>query len=125
MKLQPDRMDVQAVTGYGAGWIAINGEKFQRSLIISSKGDRFDWPCQHPRELTNAHFEPLAQLGVEMLIFGSGHRLQFPPPDCLQSLMRIGLGIETMDTQAACRTYNILAGEGRHVAAALIVGLAD
>jgi uncharacterized protein len=121
MKLQPDRMDVQAVTGYGAGWIAINGEKVHHSLIISSKGDRLEWPCQHPDELTSAHFEGLTQLGVELLIFGSGQRLQFPRPECLQSLMRAGLGLETMDTQAACRTYNILAGEGRHVAAALIV----
>jgi uncharacterized protein len=121
MKLQPDRMDVQAVTGYGAGWIAINGEKVHHSLIISSKGDRLDWPCQHPSDLTQAHFEGLAQLGVEMLIFGSGLRLQFPPSECLQSLMHAGLGVETMDTQAACRTYSILAGEGRHVAAALII----
>jgi len=121
MKLQPDRMDVQAVTGYGEGWIAINGEKIHHSLIISSKGDRWDWPCHHLDELTRAHFDELAQLGVELVIFGSGRRLQFPRPECLQGLMQLGLGVETMDTQAACRTYNILAGEGRQVAAALIV----
>jgi len=80
-----------------------------------------DWSCKHPNDLTSAHFEGLTQLGVELLIFGSGLRLQFPPPECLQSLMLEGLGLETMDTQAACRTYNILAAEGRHVAAALIV----
>ncbi len=121
MKLQPDRMDVLAVTGYGDGWIAINGDKVEHSVIISSKGARLAWPCEHPDELGPAHFQAVCDLGVEMLIFGSGRRLQFPPPQCLQSLMQQGLGIETMDTQAACRTYNILAGEGRHVAAALIV----
>ena len=121
MKLQPDRMDVLAVTGYGEGWIALNGDKVENSVIISSKGTRLDWPCQHPDELRAEHFEAVCELGVELLIFGSGLRLQFPPAPCMQSLIQQGLGIETMDTQAACRTYNILASEGRHVAAALIV----
>jgi len=121
MKLQPDRMDVLAVTGYGDGWIAINGDKVAHSVIISSKGALLPWSCQHPDDLTPAHFQAVSELGIELLIFGSGRRLQFPPAHCLQGLIQLGLGIETMDTQAACRTYNILAGEGRHVAAALIV----
>ena len=121
MKLQPDRMDVLAVTGYGEGWVGINGDKVEHSVIISSKGALLPWPCQHPDDLTPNHFQAVSELGIELLIFGSGRRLQFPPTHCLQSLIQLGLGIETMDTQAACRTYNILAGEGRHVAAALIV----
>jgi uncharacterized protein len=121
MKLQPDRMDVLAVTGYGEGWIGINRDKVEHSVIISSKGALLPWPCQHPDDLTPAHFQAVSELGIELLIFGSGRRLQFPPAHCLQGLIQLGLGIETMDTQAACRTYNILAGEGRHVAAALIV----
>jgi uncharacterized protein len=56
-----------------------------------------------------------------LVIFGSGARLRFPPPAWLQALMRQRIGIETMDTQAACRTYNILAGEGRSVLAALVI----
>jgi uncharacterized protein len=56
-----------------------------------------------------------------MVIFGSGKRLRFVRPALLQGLINRGVGVETMDTQAACRTYNILAGEGRHVAAALIL----
>ena len=114
-------MDVLAVTGYCEAWIAINGEKVHHSVIINSKGARLDWPCQHPDDLSPAHFQAVCEMGVELLIFGSGRRLQFPPANCLQGLIQMGLGVETMDTQAACRTYNILAGEGRHVAAALIV----
>ena len=121
MKLQPDRMDVLAVTGYGEGWIGINGDKVEHSVIISSKGALLAWPCQHPDDLTPAHFQAVSELGIELLIFGSGRRLQFPPAHCLQSLIQLGLGIETMDTQAACRTYNILAAEGRHVALALLL----
>ena len=55
------------------------------------------------------------------MIFGSGTRLRFPPPAFLRALMEKRIGIETMDTLAACRTYNILAGEGRRVIAALLI----
>ena len=121
MKLQPDRMDVQAVTGYGPGWIALNGEKLQHSLLITSSGERRDCACQRFEDLCPAHFETLADLSVEMVIFGSGSRLRFPPPAWLAPLMAKRIGLETMDTAAACRTYNILAGEGRPVAAVLLV----
>lgn len=57
----------------------------------------------------------------ELIIFGSGGRLRFPPPAFLATLMKLRIGVETMDTLAACRTYNILAGEGRHVLAALLI----
>ena len=88
MKLQPDRMDVQAVTGYGPGWIALNGEKLQHSLLITSTGERRDWACQCFEDLGPAHFASLADLPVEMVIFGSGSRLRFPPPAWLAPLMK-------------------------------------
>lgn len=114
-------MDVQAVTGYGPGWIALNGEKLQHSLLITSAGVRRDWACQRFEDLGPEHFAALADLPVEMVIFGSGSRLRFPPPGWLSSLMAKRIGLETMDTAAACRTYNILAGEGRAVAAVLLI----
>jgi uncharacterized protein len=55
-----------------------------------------------------------------MVIFGSGSKLKFPSPDLQRALMAARIGLETMDTLAACRTYNILAGEGRHVLAVLL-----
>ena len=63
----------------------------------------------------------LAALEAEVVIFGSGSRIRFPPPAWLKPLIEKRLGLETMDTQAACRTYNILAGEGRNVIAALLL----
>ena len=63
----------------------------------------------------------LADMKPELVIFGSGTRLRFPPPAFLRGLMDQRIGLETMDTLAACRTYNILAGEGRHVVAALLI----
>ncbi|PUE26688.1 hypothetical protein B9Z39_10195 [Limnohabitans sp. JirII-29] len=121
MKLQPDRFDVPSVTGYGPGWVAIQGEKTHHSVVIASNGTQFDWGCEHFQDLGPSHFAQLAELDVEFVIFGSGKLLRFASPAWMQGLMQKRIGVETMDTQAACRTYNILAGEGRKVAAALLI----
>ena len=125
MKLQPDRLDVQSILAYGAGWVGLgnNGvaEKIDYSIVIGSRGEKFAWQCARFEHLTADHFGLLADLKPELVIFGSGARLRFPPPLFLRSLMAARIGIETMDTLAACRTYNILAGEGRHVVAALMI----
>ena len=121
MKLQPDRIETQSVTGYGPGWIALQGEKIHHSVLISSGGLRQEWPCRSFADLTAAHFASLETLDVELVIFGSGEQLRFVPSAWLAGLMARRIGLETMDTQAACRTYNILAGEGRKVAAALLL----
>lgn len=125
MKLQPDRLEVQSILGYGPGWVGLgsNGvaEKIERSIVIGSRGEKFDWNCASFEDLTEAHFDLLAATQPEMVIFGSGSRLRFPPPVFLRRLMQKRIGIETMDTLAACRTYNILAGEGRQVIAALLI----
>ena len=121
MKLQPDRIQTLAITGYGEGWIAVNGEKFTHSIVLSSLGDKRKWECSDPSTLSEGDFAELARMDVEMIIFGSGDKLCFPRPEWLLSLYAKGIGVESMDTHAACRTYNILAGEGRKVAAALLV----
>ncbi len=121
MKLQPDKSDVQTLTAHGPGWVAINNEKITHSVVIGSNGERFDWNCADFSEIGEAHFAQLAELGAEMIIFGSGGRIRFPSPSWLQPLMARRIGVETMDTHAACRTFNILAGEGRHVVAALLL----
>ncbi len=90
-------------------------------MLITSEGLRLDWNCQTFEDLGTQHFEQLADLDVELIIFGSGEQLRFPKPEWQVGLMQRRLGLETMDTQAACRTYNILAGEGRKVAAALLI----
>jgi uncharacterized protein len=121
MKLQPDQSDVQSISGYGPGWVGVNGEKIGHSVIIGSAGARIEWPARHFEDLGPEHFAQLAQLDLEVVIFGSGSRIRFPKAAWLQPLMARRIGIETMDTAAACRTYNILAQEGRRVAAALLL----
>ena len=121
MKFQPDRSDAQTIRGYGPGWIAVEADRIDHSVLIGSGGLRQAWDCRRFEDLTAAHFELLAGLDAEVIVFGSGLRNRFPPPAWLRPLMARRLGLETMDTQAACRTYNILAGEGRNVVAALLL----
>jgi uncharacterized protein len=121
MKLQPDKSDAQSLTAHGPGWVAINNEKVEGSVVVGSRGERFEWNCTRFDQLGPEHFAQLASLGAELIIFGSGSRIRFPQAAWLQPLMARRTGVETMDTPAACRTYNILAGEGRHVIAALLV----
>jgi uncharacterized protein len=122
MKLQPDKSDVQStISGYGPGWVGVNGEKITHSVILSSRGERIAWPAERFEDLGAEHFELLAQVEAEVVIFGSGPRIRFPQAAWLRPLMAKRIGIETMDTAAACRTYNILAQEGRSVAVALLL----
>ena len=129
MKLQPDKLDVQSILGYGPGWVGLGrngvGEKIERSVIIGSRGELIEWNCASFQDLKVEHFDQLAGYHPELVLFGSGTRLRFPPPAFLRRLMAQRIGMETMDTLAACRTYNILAAEGRYVMAALLIEPAD
>jgi uncharacterized protein len=121
MKLQPDKFDVTSVSGYGPDWIAVNGEKFKHSLVLALHSPPKDWGCASYADLTEQHFGQLADSGAELIVFGSGSRLRFPKPEWLRTLMARRIGVETMDTQAACRTFNILASENRNVVAVLLL----
>jgi uncharacterized protein len=121
VKLQPDKFDVQAISGYGDGWVGVNGEKIAHSVVVASTGERFDWNASRFEDLGPEHFAQLAKLDIEVAVFGSGSRIRFPKPVWLKPLIDVSVGVETMDTAAACRTYNILAQEGRRVAVALLI----
>jgi uncharacterized protein len=123
MKLQPDKSNSLTINAYGQGWIEVNGEKFTHSLIVSSLMGAVPekWAVTQFGELKAEDFSPLATSGAELIIFGSGQRLRFPQPGWLAPLIARGIGLETMDTAAACRTYNILASEGRKVVVVLLL----
>ena len=80
-----------------------------------------DWKVRSFKSLAQDNIEALAALNPELVLLGTGDVLRFPDPRLLVNLTRAGIGAEVMDTRAACRTYNILAEEGRNVAAALII----
>ena len=120
MKLQPDQFNAPFVSAYEAGWIAVNGERHEGPLVIHTETGCSPWVVGSFEELNAQSFAPFALLKPELIVFGSGIRLRFPPPAWLMALTQARIGVETMDTAAACRTYNILASEGRRVIAALL-----
>jgi uncharacterized protein len=108
------------ITGYGPGYVAVNGERRSTSLLVLAD-QLAQWDVHTHAALTPAVFDRLARLPVEILLLGTGSRLHFPHPSLTQPLRAAGIGVEVMDTGAACRTYNILLSEDRRVGAALIL----
>ena len=80
-----------------------------------------DWPVLSPDQFNVAATEALLELEPEVVLLGTGSRQVFPPREAQVALLRQRVGIEVMDNAAACRTYNLLAGEGRRVIAAIIL----
>jgi uncharacterized protein len=80
-----------------------------------------DWPATSVEALAPDHLAAIVEMRPEIVLLGSGAAFRFPEPALLAPLYRAGIGVEVMDTPAACRTYNILMGEGRNVVAALIL----
>ncbi len=108
-------------TGYGEGYVAINGARCESSVVVLPERIINPWDAAGFDALAPAHFEFLSQLGVEVILLGTGPRLRFPSPALQSIVLRSRIGLEVMDASAACRTYNILATEGRKVAAAILL----
>ena len=120
MKLQPDQFNAPFISAYEPGWIEVNNHKYTGSLVISSQSGCSPWSVGQFEALNAECFHELMRFKPELIVFGSGRTLRFPKPLWLAGLMQHGIGVESMDTPAACRTYNILASEGRRVLAALL-----
>jgi uncharacterized protein len=111
----------QLITGYGEGWIEVNETRYPHSLIVLPGQLLKDWDATDFENLTAAHFERLLALQPELVLLGTGTSHRFIHPSISRPLLDAGIGLECMTTAAACRTFNILMAEGRHVAAALLL----
>lgn len=109
------------ITAFDPQFVQVNQTRHAASLIVLRERLVENWPVRMLEDLAESHFETLAGLGVEIVLLGTGRTLRFPHPRLSSRLLSQRIGLEVMDTGAACRTYNILSGEGRSVAAALIV----
>lgn len=109
------------ITACGADHVAVNGRVLQHSLLLMPEQLIEDWGPTAFSALTPAHIETLARMPWDVLLLGTGQRQHFPSPALLRPIYETGRGTEIMDTPAACRTYNLLASEGRLVCAALII----
>lgn len=112
---------MNVVTRHDASSVWIGPLRFDHSLLVPWQGDVRSWPPTSIEGLEEAHFEQVLSLQPELVIFGSGRRLRFILPKLTRCLIERRIGIETMDTPAACRTYNVLAAEGRRVVGALLL----
>jgi len=122
LKLHLARSDNQnTFTGYGEGYVMVNSVRHERSVVVLPDRPVEAWPVEEVDALREEDLQFLAGLGVEIVLLGTGECLRFLHPRLLQSLAQSRVGVEALDTRAACRTYNILVAEGRKVAAALIL----
>lgn len=122
MKFQPDTLPgANVITRHAPGEVWVGASRFGSSVLVPWQGEVQVWRPASVAELEPADFEALLASQPELVIFGSGPRLRFVSPAFMRGLIDRRIGVETMDTGAACRTYNVLVTEGRHVLAALIV----
>lgn len=109
------------IRSYEPGKIIINEDSYSQSVILTPQRLIHPWAPQSLKDLTTIHFNELLKLSPQVILFGSGPSLIFPSQELLTFLWQQKQGIEVMDTSAACRTFNVLAAEGRNVAAALLI----
>jgi uncharacterized protein len=122
VKFQPDQLDgVNNITRYDVDNLRVNADLHTASVLVPWVGETRPWNVTSVDDLTPAHFEALLEFDPEVVIFGSGPRLKFVSPALYRSLIDRRIGVETMDSGAACRTYTVLANEGRRVVAAIVL----
>jgi uncharacterized protein len=122
VKLHSDTpIGINTITGYGKDYIEVNKIPHAHSVLVGASGAIESWSVTAFGALEEHHFAQIAERQPELVILGTGLRQRFPRPELLKALINAKIGFEIMDTQAACRTYNILVGEGRQALAALLL----
>lgn len=117
---QPEQTNL--IRSYSETSVTVNEHTYRHSLVIMPHALIEDWEPGSIDDLQAHHLTRILELRPEMVLLGTGRVQQFPHPRLTYPLMSQGVGVEVMDTQAACRTYNIVMAEGRSVAAALLFG---
>ena len=113
---------LNTITGHGAGFVQINQQRVTTPLILLPDKLIAPWKITDIGALSMTDFSLLIELKPELVVYGSGSAFRFPDAQILAAFSQARIGFDVMDTPAACRTYNVLMGEGRNVAAALLVG---
>jgi len=113
--------DTKMFSAHGTDHVVVNGEHYDSSIVVLAEEVRSDWEVNNFDELSEQHFSYFLALNPDVLLLGTGAKQRFPHPRLYQQLSKAGIGVECMDTPAACRTYNILVAEGRRVIAAILI----
>ena len=121
MRFAQDNLTGNIIRGYAPGQVTINDEIIITSVIVTPDRIIRDWLPHAYEDLERRHIVRLEELQPELIVLGTGPRLRFPDAEFTTGFLSQGVGVEIMDTTAACRTYNILLSEGRRVVAALLI----
>jgi uncharacterized protein len=113
--------NVNIIRGYGPGELRINDQLFHATMIVAPSALHAAPALADVAALSAAYAKHLLELQPELVLIGTGHRQVFPAAAFGAEFLKAGVGFEVMDTGAACRTFNVLVGEQRRVAALLIV----
>jgi uncharacterized protein len=113
--------DILLIRGYLEDRITIGEVSYDSSIILSPSRVIDHWAPRTLHDLSEEDFELMLELAPEVVLLGTGRQLRFPDRSVTRPLMQHSIGLEVMDTAAACRTYNVLAAEGRSVIASLII----
>lgn len=121
MKMHLTRLpDIKLFTGHEPGCIIVNGERFNKSVVVQSQQVFEDWDIANFAALTEQHFTYFLEMKPDVVLVGTGKQQKFAHPKLYYKLTEAGIGVEFMDTAAACRTYNILVAEDRNAIAAIL-----
>jgi len=107
--------------GHGPGHVIVNGQRYEQTVVVTPQQVFTDWPPQDFAALDEAHFAWFLAFEPEVVLIGTGERQQFAHPRLYRQLVEANIGVEFMDTAAACRTYDILVSEDRKVIAAILL----
>jgi len=118
---EADRGNGHLINGYEPGRVVVDGQSYREGLIVSPECIVEDWGPAAAAALTVEHIGALLALSPQVIVIGTGRRQVFPNPAVYAAATECGVGVEIMDTGAACRTYNIVMAEGRRIAAGLII----
>jgi uncharacterized protein len=121
MKFHLAQAEGNRFVGYGEGWVQVNATRHASSLVVLPDRLVEGWAPAGFDGLAVEDFRALLEHAPEIVLLGTGRTLRFPDPRLAAPLAERRIGLEVMDTPAACRTFNILSAEGRRVAAAVLV----
>jgi len=125
MKFHLQTPAANVITGCGDGWVRVGAQEYRENVVLLPDNVITGWAPHGFDALSESDFAGLLASHPEIVLLGSGASQRFPHPRLLAPLSAGNVGVEVMDTRAACRTFNILVAEGRRVAAALCMISAD
>lgn len=121
MKFHLQAPSLHVVTATGPGWVRVGATEYRDNVVLLPDDVVSGWAPDGIGALAEADFTRLLEHAPELVLLGTGERQRFFHPRLIRALAAARIGVEVMDTRAACRTFNILVAEDRRVAAALIV----